>query len=63
MGLGSLRVHRAQREAAARAAVSVAASAVAPRVEPTEAELEALTAPALVVPAASPLTKPKAAKS
>ena len=62
MGLGSLRVHRAQREAAARAAVSVAASA-APAVEPGMAELEALTAPALVVPAASPLTKPKAAKS
>lgn len=52
MGIGSQRVHRAQREAAAKAK-----AAPRPAPEPTEAELEALTAPKV------PPAKAKGAKS
>lgn len=41
MGIGSQRVHRAQRQAAA----AKAKAAPTPAPEPNEAELEALTAP------------------
>ena len=45
MGVGMFRMHRAAREAAAREAQSASAAPPVPAPEPTESELEKLTAP------------------